>query len=155
MAPTKNMDRMEWFVEKATELGIDEISLLLCERSERREIKTERLEKTAQAAMKQSMKAFCPKINPLLKLNDFVKKDREGMKMVAHCIEGEKAHLKNLYKPGGKAIVMIGPEGDFSPAEIKNAGLHGFQEIQLGASRLRTETAGILVCAAVQILNEL
>ncbi len=154
IAPTKNMDRMEWFLEKATEIGIDEITPIICERSERKEIKTERLEKIITSAVKQSVKGYYPKLNNATSFKDFIKIEFVGQRLLAHCIEGEKNHLKNIYRPKENALILIGPEGDFSSNEAENALSKGFQGISLGTSRLRTETAGIVVCAAVNLLNE-
>jgi 16S rRNA (uracil1498-N3)-methyltransferase len=154
IAPTKNIDRFEWFLEKATEIGIDEITPLLCDRSERKTIKSERLEKIIVSAMKQSIKAYKPKLNPLTNYNDFIKQDFKGSKYIAHCEENHKQSLKSNYKTGSNAIILIGPEGDFSPAEIKLAKENNFCETNLGDSRLRTETAGIVACHTVNLLNE-
>ncbi|MCA1759298.1 MAG: 16S rRNA (uracil(1498)-N(3))-methyltransferase, partial [Bacteroidales bacterium] len=142
IAPTKNIDRFEWFLEKATEIGIDEITPLLCEHSERKNIKPDRLEKILVSAMKQSVKAYLPKLNPLVPYNNFIKLNGTSQKFIAHCNVGEKPHLKNEIEKGGNVIILIGPEGDFSPDEVEQAKTNGFREISLGPSRLRTETAG-------------
>jgi len=154
IAPTKNMDRMEWFLEKATEIGIDEITPVLCEHSERKVIKTDRLDKIAVSAMKQSLKAYKPIINELIHINDFFEMNFEGEKYIAHCEENEKMLLKNAYKRGNNVAILIGPEGDFSNDEIRKAKQSGFTEISLGESRLRTETAGIVACHTINLLNE-
>jgi 16S rRNA (uracil1498-N3)-methyltransferase len=154
IAPTKNMDRMEWFLEKAIEIGLDEFTPLICERSERREIKTERLEKIAIAAIKQSGNAYFPKINQAMPYSQFIKQEFEGLKMIAHCLSDDKKHLKELYTAGSKAVVLVGPEGDFSNSEVSAALNINYQPINLGQSRLRTETAGMYICAAVNLLNE-
>jgi 16S rRNA (uracil1498-N3)-methyltransferase len=156
MAPTKNNDRTEWFTEKAVEAGIDEISLLDCEKSERSVIKKERLQKVAIAAMKQSLKAYMPVINEMKPFKSFI--GAEGItgaqKFIAHCHARESLpHLKTCYKPGSPAIILIGPEGDFSSAEVKLATDQGYQEISLGKSRLRTETAALYACITINLLN--
>ena len=153
IAPTKNTDRIEWFIEKATEIGIDEITPLLCRFSERKNIKVERLQNIAVSAMKQSLKAYLPKVNALQKFNDLIKQPFNGNKFIAHCYAGEKAALKEKIKPGDKVLILIGPEGDFSPEEVGIAKEHGFIEISLGNSRLRTETAGIVACHTVSLMG--
>jgi 16S rRNA (uracil1498-N3)-methyltransferase len=154
IAPTKNMDRFEWFLEKATEIGIDEVTPLLCDHSERKAIKNERLEKIIVSAIKQSIKAYKPILNPLTKYGDFIKQDFDGTKYIAHCEENEKQSLKANYKTGSNSLILIGPEGDFSPNEIKLAKENNFRETSLGESRLRTETAGIVACHTINLLNE-
>lgn len=154
IAPTKNIDRFEWFLEKATEIGIDEITPLLCNHSERTVIKNERLEKVIVSAMKQSLKAYKPKLNNLTKFNDLVNQPFDGIKYIAHCEEGSKLPLKSDYSKKQNVLILIGPEGDFSPAEIETARKCGFKEITLGKSRLRTETAGIVACHSIHLLNE-
>ena len=154
IAPTKNIDRFEWFLEKATEIGIDEITPLISEHSERKVIKPERLEKIMVAAMKQSLKAYLPKLNELATFQDFMKQKFSGEKFIAHCNESDKRHLKNLIKPKQQTLVLIGPEGDFSAEEVELATTIGFTEITLGKSRLRTETAGIIACHIVNLANE-
>lgn len=154
IAPTKNIDRFEWFLEKATEIGIDEITPILCEHSERKAIKPERLEKIIISAVKQSLKGYKPKLNELTLLEDFIQQDFDGDKFIAHCEENEKLLLKNAYQAKHHAIILIGPEGDFSPNEIDNTKKAQFKEISLGESRLRTETAGVVACHTVNLLNE-
>jgi 16S rRNA (uracil1498-N3)-methyltransferase len=157
IAPTKNNDRMEWFIEKATEIGIDEVSLIECKNSERNVIKTERLEKVAVAAIKQSLKAYLPKINELVAFKKFIDSVTKfnGQKFIAHCNEAiSKVHLKTLYTKGEEALILIGPEGDFTPEEVKLALSNGFKEISLGSSRLRTETAALYCCTVINVLNE-
>lgn len=156
IAPTKSMDRVEWFLEKATETGIDEVSLIDCINSERVIVKTERLNKVAVSAIKQSLKAYLPKVNPIVEFKKFlaVASNFNGQKFIAHCAEGNKVHLKDLYQKGNNALVLIGPEGDFTEEEVKSALDNGFKEISLGESRLRTETAALYACTAVNILNE-
>ena len=153
VAPTKNIERLEWFLEKATEIGIDEITPILCERSERKDIKPERLNKIITAAMKQSLKAYHPKLNPLIKLKDFVKQTANTESFIAHCNEGEKNSLKDVISLKGRYTILIGPEGDFSPTEVMIAEESGFKAISLGTSRLRTETAALEACFEVNFLN--
>lgn len=152
IAPTKNTDRFEWFLEKATEVGIDEITPLICKRSERREVKTERLNKVITAAMKQSLKAYHPQLNEPCSFTDFFDKHKAEHQLIAHCEPGEKRHL-NFNARLNEVLVLIGPEGDFTPEEIKKAVDKGFQPISLGESRLRTETAALSVCFYMQFLN--
>nr|WP_319570766.1 16S rRNA (uracil(1498)-N(3))-methyltransferase [uncultured Draconibacterium sp.] len=154
IAPTKNIDRTEWFLEKCTEIGIDEVTPLLSEHSERKVIKPERLEKILVSAMKQSVKAYLPKLNGLTKLSDLLSQATETKKFIAHCNKGEKQHLKNVVKPGDKVLILIGPEGDFSPEEVTLALEYGFEAISLGNARLRTETAGVVACHIVNLANE-
>jgi 16S rRNA (uracil1498-N3)-methyltransferase len=154
VAPTKNIDRFEWFLEKATEIGIDEITPLLCEHSERKVIKPERLEKILISAMKQSLKAYLPVLNELTPLKDIISTSSENHKFIAHCYEGEKPHLKDVISEKSNALVLIGPEGDFSPEEVKLAKANGFSEVSLGSARLRTETAGVVACHMVNLANE-
>ena len=134
MAPTKNMDRNEWFAEKATEIGFDELTFLNCRFSERKVIKTERIEKILVSAIKQSLKARLPKLNEMIEFDQFIRQEFKGQKFIAHCYEGEKPLLKNVLKPGEDALVLIGPEGDFSEEEVKKAIERGFVPISLGKS---------------------
>lgn len=154
IAPTKNMDRFEWFIEKATEIGIDEITPLLCDHSERKIIKIDRIEKIAVSAIKQSLKAYLPKINELTNIKDLVVNNFNGLKFIAHCEDNHKNLLKTAYTKGKNAIIFIGPEGDFSPEEIQLARTNHFIEVSLGESRLRTETAGIVACHTINLINE-
>jgi 16S rRNA (uracil1498-N3)-methyltransferase len=154
IAPTKNIDRFEWFLEKATEIGIDEITPVLCEHSERKTIKPDRLEKILVSAMKQSVKAYLPKLNPMVSFNEFLIKNEGEQKYIAHCNEGEKEHLQNEVEKEKSVTILIGPEGDFSPEEVEQAKKNGFCEISLGSSRLRTETAAIVACHIVNLVNE-
>ncbi len=153
VAPTKNISRYEWFVEKATELGVDEITPLLCERSERKVIKTERLNKVILSAVKQSVKAYVPKLNELAKFSNFVKNSTIKNKFIAHCEDSPKQALQSIVKPQTDVLVMIGAEGDFSPNEIELAEKHNFIPVHLGKSRLRTETAGVVACHIVNLAN--
>lgn len=145
IAPTKNIDRMEWLVEKAVEIGVDEITFVRCKNSERTVIKEDRLVKIAESAVKQSLQAFIPKINPLANFAD-VLKAKANLKFIAHCEEPITKHLKSFDLKNKSSLVLIGPEGDFSIDEITQAKAAGFSEISLGENRLRTETAGIYVC---------
>ncbi|MBO5951714.1 MAG: 16S rRNA (uracil(1498)-N(3))-methyltransferase [Bacteroidaceae bacterium] len=150
LAPTKLMDRNEWFVEKAVEIGVDEISFIKTAHSERDVIKMERIEKIAISAMKQSKKAVLPKINPMVKFSDFISAHKDGDCFIAHCEEDKKLELKNSVVRGNRSLVLIGPEGDFSSSEIDMALKAGYKGVSLGPSRLRTETAAL---AAVHIMN--
>ena len=154
MAPTKNMDRTEWFAEKATEIGFDEVTFLNCRFSERRVIKTERISKILISAIKQSLKARLPKLNEMTDFDRFIAQPFDGQKFIAHCYEGEKPLLKNIIRKGENALVMIGPEGDFSEEEVKKAIGQGFQPISLGRSRLRTETAALVACHILNLENQ-
>jgi len=154
IAPTKNIDRFEWMIEKATEIGVDEITPLLCEHSERKQVNNERLQKVMISAMKQSLKAYLPRLNNLTNFETFLSKNLEASKFIAHCEEGFKKNLFTQVKPNEKVLVLIGPEGDFSPDEISKALKMGFSEVTLGKSRLRTETAGVVVCEMVNLVNE-
>ena len=146
MAPTKNMDRNEWFAEKATEIGFDELTFLNCRFSERKVIKTERISKILVSAIKQSLKARLPQLNEMTDFNKFITQPFKGQKFIAHCYEGEKPLLKDVLTKGEDALVLIGPEGDFSEEEVKKAIEKGFVPISLGKSRLRTETAALVAC---------
>lgn len=154
MAPTKNMDRIEWFAEKATEIGLDELTFLNCRYSERKVIKNERIEKILVSAVKQSLKAAKPVLNEMTDFNKFITRDFKGQKFIAHCYEGEKPLLKDVLHPGGDALVMIGPEGDFSEEEVAKAIAAGFQPVSLGKSRLRTETAALVASHTLNLLNQ-
>jgi len=150
MAPTKLMDRNEWFVEKAVEIGVDEITFLKTEHSERDVIKMERIEKIAVSAMKQSQKASLPVLNGMTSFRSFMERGFECDRFIAHCEPGSKVLLQDAVIPGHDTVVLIGPEGDFSPAEIDIALKAGFKPISLGPSRLRTETAALV---SVHIMN--
>jgi 16S rRNA (uracil1498-N3)-methyltransferase len=155
IAPTKNIDRFEWFLEKSTEIGINEITPIICDRSERRIIKHERLIKVISSAMKQSLKAYLPNLNEQINLRDFLKKADEGLNFVANCEEDSTNHLYKNCQPGGKTTILIGPEGDFSEEEISTALQMGYKNISLGNARLRTETAGIVACHTVSVFNQI
>ncbi|MGW9685975.1 16S rRNA (uracil(1498)-N(3))-methyltransferase [Flagellimonas sp. 2504JD1-5] len=153
VAPTKMNDRYEWFLEKATEIGVDEITPIICERSERKTIKMERMERVLQSAMKQSLQTFLPKLNPPITYKQYLEQDIKGLKFIAHCDEGEKMELKRRVAADKDITILIGPEGDFSAAEITLAQEKGFVPVSLGNTRLRTETAAIVACSTVSIIN--
>jgi 16S rRNA (uracil1498-N3)-methyltransferase len=152
VAPTKNIDRFEWFLEKATEIGIDEITPIICERSERKDVKTERLNKIITSAVKQSLKAYHPKLNEPSRFKDFIQKSG-SQKFIAHCIDSEKSALSDKINLHGNYTVLIGPEGDFSPSELDSALNSGYIPVTLGDSRLRTETAALQACFEINFLN--
>ena len=152
IAPTKNNDRFEWFLEKATEIGIDEITPIICERSERKVIKHERMEKIILSATKQSLKATLPKLNQAVSFDDFVKKNLNSDCFIAHCEEQKKIRLQTIASVN--STILIGPEGDFSTKEIELALDHNFKPLSLGNSRLRTETAGIVACHTLALHHE-
>jgi 16S rRNA (uracil1498-N3)-methyltransferase len=161
IAPTKLNDRIEWFLEKATEIGVDEITPIICSNSERRIVKLERFEKIIQSAMKQSLKFTLPKLNAPIKFNEFINQNFDGKVCIAHCKflekslkQGEKIVLKSVVKPAEKTTILIGPEGDFSSEEIKKALAKNCIPISLGKSRLRTETAGLVAVNTVSFINE-
>lgn len=154
IAPTKNNDRFEWFLEKATEIGIDEITPLLTSHSERKTINPERFEKILVSAMKQSLKAWLPKLNILTSIKELVTSNKTENRFIAYCDDIQKIHLKDLAEKGKDILILIGPEGDFSPEEIQMAMKNGFKVVSLGEARLRTETAGIVACHIVNLANE-
>lgn len=154
IAPTKNIERLEWFIEKCTEIGVDEITPILCRFSERKMIKPERLEKIIVSAAKQSLKAYFPILNPMCSFRDFIQQTTVSQKFIAHCYEQDKQLLQRVYQKSSDAVILIGPEGDFSPEEVQAAIQHQFQPVSLGSSRLRTETAGIAACHTVALMNE-
>ncbi len=155
VAPTKSGDRYEWFVEKAVEIGVDAIVPLLSEHSERRAVKTERLERIAVSAMKQSLKAYLPRVEEPVSFPELVARPFAGRKLIAHCNgDDRKVSLRDAVAPGEEVLMLIGPEGDFSPAEVEEARRHGFTGVSLGRSRLRTETAAIAAVHAVAFINE-
>ena len=153
VAPTKNIDRFEWFLEKATECGIDEITPVLCENSERTIIKPERLNKIIVSAMKQSKRAWLPKLNPIMKFNQIIANSEIQHKYIAHCAEAEKKLFSQAYIKGSDALIVIGPEGDFSTGEVSSAVKKNFLPISLGDYRLRTETAALVACVEFNCLN--
>jgi len=155
VAPTKMNERYEWFLEKATEIGIHEITPIICDHSERKVVKIERFEKIIQSAMKQSLQFHLPKLNDPISLKEFLKQDHEGDLYIAHCEEDqEKQLLKNSIQPAQNYLLLVGPEGDFSPSEIKIALEKGFKPVSLGHTRLRTETAALVACHSFVFANE-
>ena len=156
VAPTKHMDRMEWMVEKLTEIGVNRIVPLLCARSERKEIKVERLEKIAVSAMKKSLKSVLPQILPMTPVKQVLTSYADAMRFIAYCDRSvPRVSLAQKYTPATDTIVMIGPEGDFSPDEIKIALDHGWIPVTLGDNRLRTETAAITACDTFHIIDQI
>ena len=151
IAPTKNMDRIEWCIEKAVEIGVDEISFLKCENSERSVVKLERIDRIVVSAMKQSLKAYKPKVNEIESFKTFVSTCTNMVKLIAHLEEADKKYISNF--EGDDYCMLIGPEGDFSPQEIGMAIDSGFQSVSLGASRLRTETAGVTSVNEISLLH--
>jgi len=159
IAPTKNIDRFEWFIEKATEMGVDEITPLMCAHSERRTINFDRLQKILIAASKQSLRTTFPKLNPLTSYQDFITPLVAGEVYIAHCEGGyaaneDKYALQKCLTRGHSVVILIGPEGDFSPEEITLALQKGYRPISLGKARLRTETAGLVACHTAILINE-
>ena len=155
IAPTKNMDRLEWFVEKAAEIGIDEISPIFCRFSERKVLKNERLEKILVSAMKQSIQPFLTKLNEPQSIKDFLKNATADQKFIAHCHEADKKLLSRTVEAGKEVLILIGPEGDFSEEEVGLAMEKGFIPVSLGENRLRVETAALYSCATVALVNEI
>jgi len=153
IAPTKNNDRLEWFLEKATEIGIDEITPIICDHSERKVVKHERLNKVITSAVKQSLKSFHPKLNEQINLKEFLNKEFSGQKFIAYIDKDVTLELSKSLKPEGDVLMLIGPEGDFRPEEVELAKQKGFVAVSLGKSRLRTETAGIVACHTVSLLK--
>ncbi len=155
IAPTKNIDRLEWFLEKATEIGVDEITPILCRNSERTQVRLDRLEKILLSAMKQSLKVFLPKLNPLTPLKTFIQEQENfvGQKCIAWISDPPGKLLQQTYVSGQNVIVVIGPEGDFAPDEIELAQQHNFVPVSLGQSRLRTETAGVVAVHTIELMN--
>ncbi len=153
IAPTKNIERLEWFIEKVTEIGIDEITPIICRFSERKMIREDRLEKIIVSAAKQSQKAYFPKLNPLCTFDELIKNHQSSQKFIAHCYDLDKHLLQNEISKSSDVLILIGPEGDFSQEEVQKAISLGFIPVSLGESRLRTETAGIVACHTVAIVN--
>ena len=153
VAPTKNIERYEWFLEKATEIGVDEITPIICEHAERKEVKHERLNRIIVAAMKQSQQSFLPTLNDTVRFDEFMNRLPVARKFIAHCDDMEKHSLKTALHPQENSLILIGPEGDFSSPEIQDALTEGFTPISLGQTRLRTETAALVACMEVSFLN--
>ncbi|MBP2282370.1 16S rRNA (uracil1498-N3)-methyltransferase [Flavobacterium sp. CG_23.5] len=154
VAPTKMNDRYEWFLEKAVEIGIHEITPIICDRSERKVINTERFDKIILTALKQSNELFLPKLNEAMTFKEFVKLKNEGKKLIAHCEETNKKTLKSVLEPNENITILIGPEGDFSEKEIEAALENNYIPVSLGNTRLRTESAAIVACHSVVFVNE-
>ena len=154
VAPTKMNDRYEWFLEKATEIGIHEITPIICDRSERKVINKERFEKILLSAMKQSNELFLPKLNPAISFKEFVKQKNKGLQLIAHCEETDKKTLKSILQSNTDITVLVGPEGDFSEKEITLALDQNYVPVSLGNTRLRTETAAVVACHSVVFFNE-
>src|SRR5690554_507357 len=152
-SPTKQMDRNEWFIEKATEIGIDRFTPLKSYYSERKDVKTERLQKIAVAALKQSQQALLPEIDNQMIFNEFITKPYKSKKFIAHCHEKPKSPLAKLYNKGEDALILIGPEVDFSENEVEDAINNGFEPISLGNTRLRTETACLVAMHTIHVIN--
>ena len=155
VAPTKNIDRFEWFLEKATEIGVSEIIPVECAHSERRALKSERERKVITSAVKQSLKAYHPLLHDLTPFSQVLSMPFSGRRFIAHCARAvkEKIYLPSTLRPGEDALILIGPEGDFSPEETASAVAAGFVEITLGRQRLRTETAGVVAVTMAAALN--
>jgi 16S rRNA (uracil1498-N3)-methyltransferase len=153
IAPTKQIDRIEWMIEKCVEIGIDEISFIQCKNSERVNIKHERIIKIAESAVKQSLQALIPKINDLTSFSDFISKNKLDQNLIAHCFDSERKSIKTMEFGNTKTLVLIGPEGDFTKEETQLAEAKGFFSVDLGENRLRTETAGLFVCQVASILS--
>ncbi|HEU0126908.1 16S rRNA (uracil(1498)-N(3))-methyltransferase [Flavobacterium sp.] len=154
VAPTKMNDRFEWFLEKATEIGIQEITPIFCDRSERKVINRDRFEKIILSAMKQCNETFLPKLNEAISFKEFVKQQKNGLQLIAHCEETDKKSLKEVLKPNEDVTILIGPEGDFSEKEIALALENNYKPVTLGNTRLRTETAAVVACHSVVFFNE-
>jgi len=154
VAPTKMNDRYEWFLEKVTEIGVCEITPIICDHSERKIIKTERFDKIVLSAMKQSNQFFLPKLNEPISFKEFIKKPINGQKFIAHCEESDKKTLKEVLKNNQNCTILIGPEGDFSLKEIELAIQNNYNPVSLGLTRLRTETAAVVACHTVILFNE-
>jgi 16S rRNA (uracil1498-N3)-methyltransferase len=153
IAPTKNIDRTEWFVEKAVEIGIDKITFFQSKTSERKTINLERIQKIAISAMKQSQQAWLPTISGMIPFKEIVK-EQASQKFIAHVDFQNKIHLKNVVKPSQSYLILIGPEGDFADDEVILANEHQFIKVSFGANRLRTETAGLVACQILNLLND-
>ena len=154
VAPTKMNDRYEWFLEKATEIGIESITPIICDHSERKIVKAERFEKIIQSAMKQSLQSYLPKLNDPITFKEYIAQDFSGQKFIAHCEDTDRKTLKSQLNINKDCTILIGPEGDFSVKEIELALRHNFIPVTLGETRLRTETAAIAACHSVAFINE-
>ncbi len=153
VAPTKRVERFQWFLEKATEIGVTRIVPLLCDRSERQNLPLDRLQRVVQEAMKQSLQTFLPVLEEPVSLGEFLRQEQPLLRFIAHCEDDEKIDLSRRVAPDKDAVVLIGPEGDFTPDEIQAAYDNGFMPVSLGNNRLRTETAALVACAAINMIN--
>ena len=153
VAPTKKADRFQWFLEKATEIGVNRITPIICEHSERDSLSMERMQRTVEEAMKQSLRTFLPQLDPPIPLKEFLEEDQALLKFIAHCKEDEKLDLKRRIAADKDVVILIGPEGDFSREEIQLAYDKGFTPVSLGDGRLRTETAALAACVTVNLIN--
>lgn len=155
ISPLKNHDRFEWFVEKSVEIGVDEITPIICRNTEKQVIKADRINNIITSAMKQSIKAFRPVLNGLRTFVEFQNLTLSGIRMIAHCGQnGERSRIDQVYKRGEDAVILIGPEGDFTEEEVSQAINNGYLPVHLGKSRLRTETAGISACHSIYFINQ-
>ena len=156
ISPTKNTDRFEWFLEKATEVGVTMITPVICQRTARDKIKTERAQKILSASMKQALRLWMPELNPKISFQNFLESQKQNhdRKFIAHCQSQNLPSLQSLCKSGENVLIMVGPEGDFTQQEIQMAVQNGFSEVTLGKNRLRTETAGVIAVNTVQMMNE-
>jgi len=153
VAPPKRVERFQWFLEKATEIGVTRITPLICERSERQTLPVERLQRVVQEAMKQSLQTFLPVLEPPVRFAEYLERELPALRFIAHCEEGEKMDLKRRVAADKDTVVLIGPEGDFSHAEIQAAYQQGYVPVSLGKNRLRTETAALVACVTINLIN--
>ncbi|OFX17312.1 MAG: 16S rRNA (uracil(1498)-N(3))-methyltransferase [Bacteroidetes bacterium GWA2_31_9] len=156
ISPIKNVDRFEWFIEKATEIGIDEITPIVCNKTEKLKIKKERIQRILLSATKQSLNATIPKFNEMINFKDFInihKNNQNFEKFIAYCGTEITNNLKSLYSKNSNTVIIIGPEGDFTDNEVAYSFENGFNAVSLGINRLRTETAGVIACSTINILN--
>jgi 16S rRNA (uracil1498-N3)-methyltransferase len=155
ISPLKNPERLEWFIEKAVEIGINEITPIICKNTEKPRIKYERTRNIIISAMKQSLKAYEPVLNPVRDFGEFIAGSYKGKLMIAHCFSDMKrSSIADVYKKGEDAVIMVGPEGDFSREEVEKAMSNNFTHIHLGSGRLRTETAGVSACHSIYFINQ-
>ena len=153
VAPTKKLDRFQWFLEKATEIGVTEVTPILCQRSERKKLSLDRLQRVMQEAMKQSLRTYLPRLNNPISYEDFLRQGHPDLRFIAHCEKDEKMDLKRRVAADKDVLILIGPEGDFTRPEIDAAYDRGFLPVSLGESRLRTETAALVACVTVNLIN--
>ncbi|MBA2612217.1 MAG: 16S rRNA (uracil(1498)-N(3))-methyltransferase [Bacteroidetes bacterium] len=153
IAPTKQIDRIEWMIEKAVEMGIDEISFIICQNSERTTLKQDRTLKIVESAVKQSLQAYLPKINELMPFKEIINSVKADQNLIAHCFDSEKENIKQIEFKNKSSLILIGPEGDFTKEEVSLALKNKFKAVSFGTNRLRTETAGLYVCQAASLLS--